>query len=537
MKYLTLYSGGIYKIDIARVMDVPSFGGAFNSPAPLPPGLSWWSKSDVFTTLTPDTFIVGGPLVVQSQTILYNTINWVTTAFWQTAGQLTTGTDQIQFNILPREMHGGAMGEWFLGWEVLINANFNASCSVDIVFETSPWGLVAVEFVFSGGFNVEGMGKAFLIPVELQGEAQSSADLKYANIGLFPEFSIFSGSSAAIFLEFALSAEASVMALAVADYDNAVLFLNASFYATGTIFSPLRVALGRGDWRRVISLGGNAGDIGQERWRVEDKGGWSAQGHVIRGRNLCPEVGEEVADSVYQGGGFLGPSNEIPGASPVGNRARISAPSGQWFAASGIRSVKHVNWEYCEGKMKQCEVIPAGWGHLSSDVPYPQLFLQTNVTGVNCMPANRLRNGSGPAIWIAHFKGSSIPDWKLIAAIGLNSEIFSALAVMGVSPMDNAVSNWGPWVPTESSICNGAEFIQRSFDLNKVRRPKNRKAIGSSLEDCEYGLPWFDEVYDIKSWELLVFDGRTTVSALWYDEGNSALYLPVGENGENVFVG
>jgi hypothetical protein len=143
-------------------------------------------------------------------------------------------------------------------------------------------------------------------------------------------------------------------------------------------------------------------------------------------------------------------------------------------------------------------------------------------------------------MWIAHFKGRSVPDWKLIAAIILKPDPFYAMAIMAVGPMDNAVSAWGPWEPSESSICNGAEFIQRSFDLNKVRRPKLRKAIGTSLEDCEYGLPWFDGVYDIKNWEMLVFDGRAAVTALWFDENEaaaSAMYLPVGENGANVFVG
>ena len=292
-----------------------------------------------------------------------------------------------------------------------------------------------------------------------------------------------------------------------------IIAFEADFHVRAQVSSLVRKSA-RAGWKKIVGIGRNGGviDVDLEQRTDTARGVWSALSREGRQRDFCSKVSKEIADSVYRGGRY----------------------SGNWFIPDSSRGVRHAAWDLCEIP-RQCDAAP--WGHDSNLVPYPYLFLQTGSIGQDCVPHNRLSLGSGPGIWIAHFKGASIPDWKLIAAIGLNSEIFSALAVMGVSPMDNAVSNWGPWVPTESSICNGAEFIQRSFDLNTVRRPKNRKAIGSSLEDCEYGLPWFDEVYDIKNWELLVFDGRATVSALWDDEGNSALYLPVGENGANVFVG
>lgn len=95
-------------------------------------------------------------------------------------------------------------------------------------------------------------------------------------------------------------------------------------------------------------------------------------------REACAEVAEEVSDVVYHGG--------------------VSRP------------VRRVEWDVCEGRPVACDVEQSLWGPGEGGVPYPNVFLQTNLQGENCIPVNRLVSGRGLAPWIAHFRVSGVLD-------------------------------------------------------------------------------------------------------------------------------
>jgi hypothetical protein len=145
---------------------------------------------------------------------------------------------------------------------------------------------------------------------------------------------------------------------------------------------------------------------------VDDgSGGWVSQSVVPGiGLDACAEVAEEVSDVVYHGG--------------------------------KSRPVRRVESNVC-GSPTACDVDQRFWGPAAEGVPYPSVFLQTNLRGDDCIPVNRLMVGRGLAPWVAHFRlKADMIDYTYVfsgLAVGVvKAELFGASGI----PID-------PTEPTE----------------------------------------------------------------------------------------
>lgn len=306
-----------------------------------------------------------------------------------------------------------------------------------------------------------------------------------------------------------------------------IIAFEADFHVQAQISSLVRKSI-RAGWKKIVQINrsGQVIDVDLEQEVDTASAGWSALSREGRPRDFCSKVSKEIADSVYRGGRY----------------------AGNWFIPASSRGVRRAAWDLCETPQK-CETAP--WGHASSLVPYPYLFLQTGSVGQDCVPNNRLSRGSGPGVWIAHFRGVGDGDWKLRAAFNFAIS-FSANCQFLLDEIVKVVPSWGEWSPSKESVCSGHAFVQKRVDLNGNFRPQVRKAFGESLEDCEYGAVWVDAVLDPGFFGLFAFEAFAGIAIQWAEkeaEFNGAAevgaqwgdlepeFLPVGEGDSMVFVG
>jgi hypothetical protein len=111
---------------------------------------------------------------------------------------------------------------------------------------------------------------------------------------------------------------------------------------------------------------------------------WPQQlGEVELKKDFCGMAAKEVAGATYGEGIY----------------------SGDEFIESKYRRVWYVEREVCKEELRQCDISPHEWSPAESLVPYPYIFLQTNITGADCTPANRLKVGQGPKGWFFNYNG------------------------------------------------------------------------------------------------------------------------------------
>lgn len=195
----------------------------------------------------------------------------------------------------------------------------------------------------------------------------------------------------------------------------------------------------------VVSAGGQFNQVLEDRavreYAMEsperEEGAWVLQGAAAGGgeRDLCAEAGEEVADSIYHEG--------------------------------NSRPVRRVEWDLCGERPLACGVERGGWGPGDTGVPYPTVFLQSNVGGLDCLPVNRLLSGRGPAPWIAHLKDYTemAASLELFIFIEINAE-FS-----GVCSMVAEIATSSGWSPADIPTIfwyDASDAATITFDRNTI---------------------------------------------------------------------
>jgi hypothetical protein len=255
-----------------------------------------------------------------------------------------------------------------------------------------------LEFTAAAGGVASATGVLELAPVpalsaNLQGFAYMAASSDGTKVLLLVvDLYVFCSVDASfVFQPLVLEGDAAQAVMVEGELLNAVSFFEAAFPSNIRMLLQLRLGVAGGEWQKNIRIAQSDDLVYLDRGRAAvaeapgewesrlsglpkersypafqdvPRGSWAMQPTQREGeRDLCPEMGEEIADDVYHSG--------------------------------AVRPVRRVDWDVCRERPPACAVADGGWLPAAASVQYPKVFLQTNLKGQDCIPVNRLVFGAG----------------------------------------------------------------------------------------------------------------------------------------------